>query len=219
MRHPVELGPRTFPSKIVARDYVSTEILHGYAIGVPITDPEHVGVLEAVVHRKLNAAEKIGGGIDYFYVAETRSFRPEAKAEDRCIAIHHLDATEPDVDCSYVKAIAGDEQVQFVTDALREGARPLRDAFRASAFSSTPTFDFYGTPLTTLHEAEVRYLSPSWGQLVLDFVQSEGGWSAVETTSGAGAPLIGRRLVDPDVLDRWHAFWRAHADPILVKKR
>lgn len=219
MPHQIELGPRTFASKTTAKAYVRSEILHSYELGEPITNPEHVGVLEAIVLRKPNAGEKIGDGIAHFYVESTRRFRSYAREEHRTLVIHHANGDEPDVDFSYEKAIDGEGQVDFVDDALRQEAQGLRDGFKFSSFDSGGTvYDYRGEPMTHHSEAEVRYGVPSWAKLVYDFVQSEGGWDAIQTTSGDGDAQIGRRLVDEDVRQRWLEHWHSNADPYLLKK-
>lgn len=216
----VTLGPRDFPSKTVAKDYIKVEILHAYNIGDPITDHEHVAVLMDVLRMKENAAEKIGNGIDHFYVDHTSRFENYVSPDARTLVIHHTDPAEEDVDFGYTKVIDGGGQVVAVKDALRHEALGERDAFKFSYFASGGTvYDMAGEPMTSHDEAEVRYGSPSWGALTYDFVQEHGGWDAIETTSGEGEPQVGRRLADSRLRDDWIEYYRANADPELWKKR
>lgn len=216
----VSLGPRDFPSKSIAKTYISTEILHHYPIGDPITDPEHIAVLMDVLRMKDNADEKIGSGIDYFYVDRTSRFENYVAADARTFVIRHTDPAEEDVDFGYTRVIDGGGHVAAVKDALRHEALAQRDAFKFSHFSGGGTvYDVAGEPMTGHEEAEVRYGSPSWGALTYAFVKEQGGWAAIQTTSGDGEAQVGRRLTDASVRDAWIAYYEANADPELWKKR
>ena len=80
-------------------------------------------------------------------------------------------------------------------------------------------YDMAGEPLSSHDEAEVRYGSPSWGALTFGFAREQGGWNAIETTSGDGEAQVGRRLKDDSVRDAWIEYYDANADPQLWKKR
>lgn len=216
--HPVQIGSHLFASKSVAKSYVSMEILHAYAPGTPITDPDHIDTLFDILRRKRNAAEKIGTGIDHFYVTHTSNFRSYVRPDALTIAIHRT--TGRDVDLGYGKAIDNSSEVDHAKDALRHAVQDLRDGFKFSHFGSgSPAYDEEGIELNSHDDSEVRYRNPSWGKLTGDFADSEGGWVNVETHSGGGTnPLVGRRLVSEGQLDRWREYYRANAVPVLSRK-
>jgi hypothetical protein len=219
--HQVELGSRTFPTKGIAKTYIRTEILRAYPIGEPISDPEHVAVLMDVLRRKENAAEKIGSGINYFYVDLTSRFRSYVRADARTIVIHHRSANEVDVDFGYERVIDDSSDVDYAKEALRHAVQDRRDDFKFSHFldGATP-LDQHGTPIESHEHAEIRYVDPDWGQLTSDFAASEGGWVVLETHSGDGVEAqIGRRLISDYLAGKWRDYYDANANPVLSRKR
>lgn len=219
--HEVELGARTFPTKTVAKSYIRTEILHAYSIGDPIRDPEHVDVLFDVLRRKDNAAEKIGGGIDYFYVDHTSRFRDYVSSDARTLVIRHTSPHEVDVDFGYERVIDDSSDVDYAKQALRYAIQDKRDAFKFSHFEDgQKPLDTDGDPIESHEDSEVRYENPDWGRLTADFAESQGGWVAIDTHSGDGTgPQIGRRLISDTIAARWRDFYDAHANPALRRKR
>lgn len=219
--HPVELGSRTFPSKTVAKTYIRTEILHGYAIGVPISNPEHIAVLLDALRRKENAAEKIGGGIDYFFVELTSRFRNYVQPDARTLAIRHTNPSEQDVDFGYESAIDDSTEVDHAKEALRYAVADLRDEFKFAQFAGGATpLGADGAPISKHEDSEVRYENPDWGKLTADFADTVGGWAAIETHSGDGqGAQIGRRLISGYVQGQWRDYYSAYANPVLHRKR
>lgn len=213
-----ELGPRRFFSKGTAREYVR-ELMRSQEIGAPITDPEGVAVLNALLRRKLDAREKIGGGIANYLVREARETESDATLVDRRLVIRHVDPSEPDADFDYKDYIDGDAQVQLIHDALRGESEKLEAAWKSSRFASgAHAYDQRDEPISDPAEAEVCYGFPSWEELVYEFAQSEGGWEAIMTTTDVGSPDLGRRLTDEEARERWIAFWWERGEPTLCKK-
>ena len=135
---PVSLGPRDFPTKGAAKTYVSTEILHGYPVGVPITKEDHIDVPFDILRRKENSAEKIGTGIDHFYVDYTQKFKNYVAADSKTIVVHRTSGE--DVDFGYGRIIDGSTIVDYVKDALRGALLDYRDDFKFSRFAGgTPS--------------------------------------------------------------------------------
>lgn len=215
---PVTLGSEDFPSKAAAKAYISTEILNNYEVGVPIDLDVHRSVLSGVLDLKDNRDEKVGAGIDYFYVAWKRDFAGDHPVthDGKTIAIHRISGD--DVDFGYTNTIDGSSQAAFVREALRAEIGDLRATYRSSQFRSGPVYDDAGYMIEKDSDAEVRYASPSWGDLTSAFARSVGGWASIETNSGDGTPQVGRRLVSPDVRQRWREFWTAEAHPTLRRK-
>ncbi|CAN5518213.1 hypothetical protein BH10ACT6_BH10ACT6_01510 [soil metagenome] len=221
MAHRVDLGSQSFHSKKTAKAYISVEILHKYDIGTPIDNPEHKAVLYDVLRRKENAAEKIGSGIDYFYVDYTSKFREEyVKPDARTIVIHHTSSAEPDVDFGYGRVIDGSSDVDYSKEALRYAVAQRRDDFKFGHFlNGRKPLDSDGNPIDSHEDSEVRYRDPDWGTLTADFAESQGGWEAIETHSGDGVEgQIGRRLINGEVEKRWLDYYDSHANPVLVRK-
>lgn len=219
MATPITLGPRDFFSKSAAKTYIGSEILHRYGVGVPIDNQEHIEVLMDVLFLKDNADEKIGGGINYFYVEHTSKFRDYVSPDALTLVIRHIDPNERDVDFGYTATIDGADSAAKVKDALRHEAEPLRDRFKFGHFASGEVVhDIEGEPMTEHDQAEVRYGSPTWGEMTFAFAHVHGGWDAIETTSGDGDAQIGRRLVDDGLRTSWLEYWTDNADPILKKK-
>ena len=65
---PVNLGRFTFPSKSAAEKTLRV-LRDKHMGGAPIQDQDDIELLRAVVAAHPESAEKIGAGIDYFYVA------------------------------------------------------------------------------------------------------------------------------------------------------
>lgn len=216
-RHPVELGSRMFPSKAIAKTYIRTEILNGYPLRRPIDNAEHIEVLLDVLRRKPNAAEKIGDGIDHFYVDSTSRFRNYVRPDAKTIVIHRVRGE--DVDFGYERVIDGSSDIDYAKEALRFEIEDLRDAFKFSRFDNGVAFDEEtGDEIADHSEAEVRYREPSWGRLTADFAESIGGWGQIQTHSGDGQAQIGRRLTSPEIRVAWREYWSGNANPVLVHK-
>lgn len=214
---PIELGPRTFPTRTVAKTYMRVQILNGYEVGDEITNPEHIQILEDLLSRKSNAAEKVGDGISYWFVDLTNEYGRYVSSDARTVAIMRTDGSK--VDFGYTKLIDESEQIDFVQDALRHAVQDKRDAFKFSHFGSgTTIWDDRGAEIETHDLAEVRYSDPTWGRLTRDFADSVGGWDAIETSSGAGEGQVGRRLVSDEIRNTWRDWYEQHAYPYLRRK-
>lgn len=211
------MGPRAFPNRTVAKTYMSTEILNGYDVGDEISNPEHVAILNDLLRRKPSEAEKVGPGIDHWFVDLTSNYRDYVRKDARTIAIRQTDGTR--MDFGYTKVIDEGGHVDDVKEALRYAVQDKRDAIKFGAFDSPPVVDEQGDVIADPSECEVRYTGPTWGELTADFADSLGGWDNIETHSGQGVAQVGQRLSSEEVSDRWREYYDDHAVPHITRKR
>jgi hypothetical protein len=189
----------------------------GYGINDRITDPTHELMLNEVLDRHPDAVEKIGVGVEYFFVGKTSGgdkFNVGKNA--RGIWIHRTDGS--DVDFSYETAIKLPSDRANAHDALKLAVDGRRMEYRASRFASgSPvTSDLTGAPISSRDEAVVYYENPSWAQLAYRFAEIEGGWSAVLVHSGHGGVKIGGGFEDKAMESRWLKFFDMYANPRLA---
>ncbi|WP_094114544.1 DCL family protein [Clavibacter michiganensis] len=87
-----------FSSRSKAKNYIRDNILHAYPVRVRIPVGEHDQLLREVLALHSDAEEKIGSGIDYFYIEETwRLLGKEAVSrKQRAIIVVRKDGTERD---------------------------------------------------------------------------------------------------------------------------
>ncbi len=104
MAIPFVTPSRTFNSRTEAKNYIRDEILHAYPVGEPIRRGLHHQLLSEVLELHPNADEKIGPGIDYFYVEETwRLPGKEAVGRDeRAILVVRTDGEQRDWSYTHV---------------------------------------------------------------------------------------------------------------------
>lgn len=218
----ITLGKKTFLTKTAAKDWVSKQILHGNNLGDAITDTEQIEVLDDLLSRKDSYKEKVGPGVQFYFVDRKSKYDSNVRKTDLTLAIRHVDdeAGETDVDFGYGKVIEGATAKSDVSDALRNEAVAKRDAFKFGSFSKgkTPICTSTGVPIASEGDAEVRYANPSWDELITGFADAEGGFSSIATHSGHGGPQVGRRLTSDEVRERWLAYWDSHAKPELHAK-
>ena len=215
----VSIGSHDFASKGIAITWMSQTILGGYDIGETITDPDHIDVLEDLLARKENAAEKIGTGIVYWYIGRTSDFGRYVSSDAKTVAIHRTSG--PDVDFGYTRIIKESAEIEYAKDALRHEILDLRDAFKFGRFGKgVPVYsDLTGEQIANAEDSEVRYRDPSWGKLTKDFAESVGGWPAIESHSGEGqGGQIGRRLVSEKIAEKWRDYYEQNANPVLTHK-
>lgn len=217
---PVILPSIAFPTQKAALDWVRDEIKNAYPLEGVVTDPLHDAVLRDLLDRDDDAAEKVGDGVREFFIRKTEEGPGNiryVRADARGIWIRRVDGTVDD--WSYQSAIRQEGRQSDVKDALRAVVSDERIAFRERAFGAGPVVSAQtGLVIARLDDAEVRYESPTWGQLTSGFVASEGGWDAVRLTSGDGHEQIAGDLADPRQRAAWIAYWLQHARPILVEK-
>lgn len=213
----VNLPSFTWPSKKAAFD--AFRILHTggpYAPYDRITDPSHDLMLREVLDLHPDAPEKIGAGVDYFYVGLTSdgdkfNVRPDATG----IWIKRVDGS--DVDFSYRTCIQNHTEESDAKEGLRLAVEERRLSYRDDRIAAgTFASDVSGVVFSDRNEAHVIYEDPSWGQLTYRFAEGEGGWDHILVHSGSGGVLIGSHLMDPDVLARWLEFYDRHASRRLA---
>lgn len=218
MAKPVDLPSKSFRTRAEAKAYCSDIHNKIYAVGDVITDPEHVAVLKDLVVRHPSADEKIGPGIDLFFIGLTsRGDRKFVRAGQTGIWIRDVEGGERDF--SYNTAIDQPDERAVVKEALRNAVADERVAFREREFQRGPVYCARtGVRLASWDEAAVVYSDPTWAELTGRFVAMHGGWDAVETHTGYGGVQIGSQLVDDELREDWIAYWRMNSRPQLVAK-
>ncbi|MCD2443070.1 DCL family protein [Agromyces sp. SYSU K20354] len=189
----------------------------GYELNAPIDSPEHDQMLRELLERHPDHAEKIGGGVEFFYVGLTKDGgRSYVRSDARGIWIRRTDGST--VDFSYRTAIYAHSHKSDVKEAMRGAVEGRRIEYRDRRFAtSSPTVsDSSGLPFADEHEARVIYENPTWAQLTYAFAAREGGWDAIAVTSGDGRTAIGTAFRDADVMGRWRDFYDKLAQPLLV---
>jgi hypothetical protein len=213
----VTLPSFTWPTKGAALS--AFRLLHTggpYAVYDRIVDPGHDLMLREVLDLHPDAAEKIGPGVDYFYVGLTRdgdkfNVRPGATG----IWIKRTDGSE--VDFSYRTCINNHSDESDAKEGLRLAVEDRRLAYRASRIAAgTFVSDVSGASLVGRDDAYVIYDDPAWGQLTYRFAENEGGWDKILVHSGNGAVVIGSHLLNTGVEARWLEFWDEHANVKLA---
>lgn len=217
---PVDLPSMSFPTRKAAKEWVRDNIKDHYSLEETVTDPLHTQVLFDLLDRDDDAAEKIGAGVKEFFIRLTslgdghiRYVRRDARG----IWIRRVDGSEDD--WSYTSAIDQEGIQSDVKDALRAVINEDRLAFRDEVFANGPVqCARTGVIITSLHDAEVRYVDPSWSQLAAGFAQTQGGWAQITLTAGGGNTQISGSLADPTQLQAWKDYWTQHARPVIVVK-
>lgn len=181
-----------------------------------ITDPTHDLMLRELLDLHPDAAEKIGGGVDHFFVGLTRdgdkfNVRPNATG----IWIRRTNGDE--VDFSYRTCINEHTPESDAKEGLRLAIEDRRLDYREARIDDeTFASDISGAVFAEREDGHVIYESPTWGQLTYRFAESEGGWHRVLVHSGDGAVQIGSHLMDVGVHERWLAFYDEHAHRFLA---
>lgn len=212
MAIPVVLPSFTWPTKKAALD--DFRVLHTggpYGVYDRITNPSCDLMLRELLDLHPDAAEKIGAGVDFFYVGKTSdgdkfNVRPDATG----IWIQRVDGSQ--VDFSYRTAVNNHTDESDAKEGLRVAVEDRRLAYRATRMAAVPCVsDVSGRPFASRDEAAVIYDNPSWGQLTYRFAEREGGWDKILVHSGGGGVLIGSHLMNPGVHSRWLSFFDKHA--------
>lgn len=185
----------------------------GYGAYDRITNPVHELMLTELLDRHPDAAEKIGSGVDFFFIGKTSDGdKFNVSADAIGIWIKRTDGSA--VDFSYLTAIRSHTPKSDAKEGLRLAVDDFRMAYRADRFKDgapVPS-DLSGQPIANRDNAHVVYHGPTWGQLTYRFADSQGGWNKIAVHSGKGAVKIGSALVDPGVKARWIAFHNQHAN-------
>ncbi|PPG81740.1 hypothetical protein C5C52_07935 [Rathayibacter sp. AY1E5] len=209
----------SFKSRKAAKDYIRENILDGYPLREPIPAGTNHQLLSEILELHENAIDKIGTGIDHFYVEETwRLPGMQAVARDlRGIVVVRTDGTS--IDWSYYHVIDHPTKAAQVKTAL---AFPLVDPRlrrRDAAFATGEVVvcALTGDIIVQKHQADTRHLDPTWEELTSGFVAQHGGWDAIETHSGHGGIFVGRDVEDDALREEWLAYYEEHANPVFVK--
>lgn len=220
MAIPFNVPSMSFRSRRAAKDYIRDNILRSYALRTPIPAGPHDQLLREVLRLHSDAEEKIGPGVDHFYIEETwRLPGKEAVGRDqRAIIAVRTDRTERD--WSYWHVIDQPNVAANVKSALAfaldDGRLRRRDA--AFAAGAAPvTCALTSDVIDQKHQADTRHLSPTWGALTEAFAATQGGWDQIDTHSGDGYVFVGRDVDDQTVRDAWLDYYDHHANPVFVK--
>ena len=187
-------------------------------MGEPIRRGLHHQLLSEVLELHPNADEKIGPGIDYFYVEETwRLPGKEAVGRDqRAILVVRTDGEQRD--WSYTHVIDRPTPAANVKSALAFALETGRLARRDADFAAGPVVcAVTGDLIAQKHQADTRHLNPTWHELTTGFVSLHGGWESIETHSGNGGVFVGRDIEDEALRDKWLQYYATHARPVYVK--
>jgi hypothetical protein len=209
---PVTLDSFSWPTQTAAlatfRDILRNS---GYEVGDRVDNPVHDLMLREVIERHPDRDEKVGVGIDHFYIGLTAdgdriAVRPDAIG----IWIRRTDGTT--VDFSYQTAVRGGNLKTDAKEAMRLAVEEIRYDYRDAIYAAGgPVFsDLTGAEISARPDAQVIYLDPTWGQLTYRFAESEGGWSAIATHSGHGGVRVGGGFEDKALEQRWLDFHAAH---------
>lgn len=208
MAIPINLDSFAWPTKAAAEKAFQAILRSsGYSTYDPITDPIHDLMLGELLERHPDSAEKIGSGVDHFFIGKTSDgdkFNVSADA----IGIWIRRTNGSKVDFSYLTAIRSHTPKSDAKEGLRLAVDDTRMGYRAQRFKdgSPVASDLTSQPITDREQAHVIYLDPTWGQLTHRFAESEGGWKKILVHSGNGSVKIGSEILDPEVKARWIAF-------------
>lgn len=209
---PVTLDSFTWPTQTAAMNAFKDVLRNsGYSVGDEIDDPVHDLMLREVVERHPDRDEKVGVGIDHFYIGLTAdgdrvAVRPDAVG----IWIRRTDGTI--VDFSYQTAVRGGNSKTDAKEAMRLAVEALRYEYRDAIYAAGSGYSaLTGIAIDSRSDAQVIYIAPTWGQLTYRFAVSEGGWSAIATHSGHGGVRVGGGFEDANMEQRWLEFHTAHA--------
>ncbi|MDC0711476.1 DCL family protein [Stigmatella sp. ncwal1] len=219
MAIPFIVPSMSFKSRKAAKDYIRDNILHAYPLRERIDQKKHHQLLSEVLELHSHADEKIGPGIDHFYVEET--WRLDGKEmvgrDKRAIMVVRKDQTNRD--WSYTHVIDNPTPMANVKSALASALEPERVRRRDEDFASgAPIFCAVSSKLIpTKQQADTRHLDPTWHVLTERFVKQHGGWEAIETHSGKDKIYVGRDVEDTALRDEWLRYYAKEARPVYVK--
>lgn len=187
-----------------------------YDVYARISDPIHDLMLRELLDLHPDAAEKIGVGVDHFFVGKTSDGdKFNVRSDATGIWIQRTDGSK--VDFSYRTCIISHTPESDAKEGLRLAVEDRRLAYREDRMASgTFSSDLSGKPFAARDDAQVIYNNPTWGQLAYRFAEREGGWEKILVHSGSGAVQIGSHLMDAGVHVRWLAFYDAYAQPGLA---
>ncbi|WP_396659184.1 DCL family protein [Microbacterium oxydans] len=218
MAIPFVIPSRTFASRTAAKNYIRDEILHAYDVGERISAGTHHQILSEMLELHSEATEKIGPGIDHFYIEATwRLPGKEAVGRNqRAIIVVRTDGEQRD--WSYHHVIDSPTKAANVKSALAFALDNGRLARRDIDFAAGEVrCAVSGEVIPQKHQADTRHLNPTWHELTSGFVGQHGGWDAIETHSGNGGVFVGRDIEDVVLRGAWLEYYRVNANPVYVK--
>lgn len=157
---------------------------------------------------------KIGPGVEEFFVARTRD-ADGVFVDANVIGIWVRRTDGSKIDCSYHTAIHQPSTRSDAKKALRAEVDDRRKAYREHRFGvgETVLSDLFGVPFDDFRDAQVVYLTPTWGQLTFRFAELEGGRKRLAVAPAiAAVAAVGSRLENRDQATRWLAFHAQCAD-------
>lgn len=185
----------------------------GYSVGDTISDPVHHRMLLELLERHPDHVEKTGPGVKEFFIGRTRDASGVFVGANAIgIWIRRVDGHE--VDFSYLSAIRQNSVMSDAKEALRAEVDERRQEYREARFASGVDVrsDLSGERIGDLQQAQVIYVSPTWGQLTYRFAESEGGWDTlVVAPASSRIAAVGSRLADRSQAGRWLMFHARHA--------
>jgi hypothetical protein len=186
MAIPFATPSRVFKSRASAKAFIRDEIVRKYPLRTPIPRGAHHDFLTEVLTLHPEAQEKIGSGVDYFYIEETWRLpgKESVSRDQRAIVLVRTDGGK--CDWSYVYVVDQPATAANVKSALHfaldEGRRERRDSDFASG--EPVTCALTGEVIAQKHQADTRHLSPTWDELTTGFADEHGGWDKIKTHSG-----------------------------------
>ncbi|MFT8592412.1 MAG: DUF3223 domain-containing protein [Bifidobacterium sp.] len=229
---PVDLGEKHFATTTEAKTFFSEIVNEAKSQGTlpkVIADEEQNRILEALLDTKADALNKIGEGLDYFFVDYViKHPDPIAKHPTRKDAVAiFIKRTDGDVmDFGIPGALdnygKNPQLIQKaeVKAALRNAIEPDRQKLRQEAFEDAEEVicPRTGFRMTNFHQARVINVSPSWGDLTSDFVATVGGWDAIELSVDSDSIQHGKRLSDTSIELKWIEYWKKNSNPIICAR-
>lgn len=228
---PLDIGKKAFKTKETAEDYIRGIMDSAKSRGeLPqeITDDEEISVLKALLDWHDQNQEKVGSGIEYFFVDYSAAHPdPDAeyipKAGQVEILIKRTDQSEMDISALDLVEDYGIAPATIhkrrVKEALREIIDPRRRKLRDKAVIEGKVKDKDGVKtVTSFDQAKVVYRNPRWAELTEGFASEVGGWDAIELSEGKRTIQKGKRLKNAAVKDQWIDYWTKNAHPEVLPK-
>ena len=199
----IEIGPRQFPTQKAAKAHFRA-LFARYEPGDLVDGSDHEELMELTL-RHPRAAEKIGVGVDRFRVI----LAPGGRA--RAYELIRRDRSTTDV--SYVKCVCGEPPHRgLVLRALRQAVEPDVSALRQRLFRTLIGEDgrlpceLTGERLLPT-EGHLDHIAPhTFLRLATLFLDAHGLDIDTVPLAPPRDGEIGRRLIEPDLADRFRAF-------------
>lgn len=208
----VEIEGKSFPTQGAFKLYVK-ELLESLPFDEAIQDPEH-SFLVQLLKRHPNAADKIGVGIDYFKVMTNAHYGGKTKS----FHVFRLDGTYADF--SYHNCLSDLSPWEQFRDALRAAVMDQMTALREQVFGqSQEILCPVKKIMITRNVSHYDHVPPdTFDMLIEEFMDEE--WIQKENppATDQGNWVIGRRLVDKEMEERWRYFHASRAKIRIISK-